>query len=163
MRNRIYLTSVKRFGLSRWEEYNVVLIINVLGLIRKEPDPWRGSNPGTQPLLLRGKEDYLYQISVVFQAGCLKCTSFEQTWIPFTRGCVVSSTVEICPCWEVVNFAHHFPLETFLPLGLSDYDRYLRRLQGICLQLPPRWRRGRAFASHAGERGSIPGRDRPKS
>ena len=28
---------------------------------------------------------------------------------------------------------------------------------------PPRWRRGRAFASHAGDRGSIPGRDRPKT
>ena len=28
---------------------------------------------------------------------------------------------------------------------------------------PVRWRRGRAFASHAGDRGSIPGRDRPKS
>ena len=27
----------------------------------------------------------------------------------------------------------------------------------------PRWRKGRAFASHAGDRGSIPGRDRPKS
>ena len=27
----------------------------------------------------------------------------------------------------------------------------------------PRWRRGRAFASHAGDRGSIPGRDRPES
>ena len=119
MRNRIYLTSVKRFGLSRWEECIVGLIINVLGLRREEPDPWRDSNPGTQPLLLWGKEDYLYQISVVFQAGCLKYTSFEQTWIPFTRGCVVSSTVE-SPCWEVVNFAYHLPLETFLPLSLSD-------------------------------------------
>ena len=28
---------------------------------------------------------------------------------------------------------------------------------------PPRWRSGRAFASHAGGRVSIPGRDRPKS
>ena len=29
--------------------------------------------------------------------------------------------------------------------------------------VPPRWRRGRAFASHAGDRGSIPSGDRPKS
>ena len=28
---------------------------------------------------------------------------------------------------------------------------------------PPRWRRGRAFASHAGDRGSISGRHRPNS
>ena len=28
--------------------------------------------------------------------------------------------------------------------------------------LPPRGRRGISFASHAGDRGSIPGRDRPK-
>ena len=28
---------------------------------------------------------------------------------------------------------------------------------------PPRWRRGSAFAWHAGDRGSILGRDRPKS
>ena len=27
---------------------------------------------------------------------------------------------------------------------------------------PPRWLSGRAFASHAGDRGSIPGRVRPK-
>ena len=26
---------------------------------------------------------------------------------------------------------------------------------------PPRWRRGRAFDSHAGDGSSIPGRDRP--
>ena len=26
-----------------------------------------------------------------------------------------------------------------------------------------RWRRGKAFASHAGDLGSNPGRDRPKS
>ena len=31
----------------------------------------------------------------------------------------------------------------------------------VCL--PPRWRTGRAFASHAGDRDSIPDRDRPKS
>ena len=29
--------------------------------------------------------------------------------------------------------------------------------------LPPRWRIGRAFPSHAGYLGSIPSRDRPKS
>ena len=29
--------------------------------------------------------------------------------------------------------------------------------------VPPRWRRGRAFASCAGDRGSIPSPDRPKS
>ena len=28
---------------------------------------------------------------------------------------------------------------------------------------PPQWRRGRAFSSHAKDRGSIPGRDRRKS
>ena len=28
---------------------------------------------------------------------------------------------------------------------------------------PPRWRRSRTFALHAGDRGSIPGRDGPKS
>ena len=28
---------------------------------------------------------------------------------------------------------------------------------------PPRWRRGKAFASHAVDRGSIPGRERPNS
>ena len=27
----------------------------------------------------------------------------------------------------------------------------------------PRWRRGRSFASHVGDLGSIPGRDQPKS
>ena len=30
-------------------------------------------------------------------------------------------------------------------------------------KIPPRWRRGRTFASHAGDRGLVPGRDRPKS
>ena len=41
------------------------------------------------------------------------------------------------------------------PLSLtSKYSTVVQRV-------PPRWRRGRA--SHAGDRGSIPGRDRPKS
>ena len=31
------------------------------------------------------------------------------------------------------------------------------------LKVPPRWLTGRAFASHAGDRGSIPGRNRPTS
>ena len=38
---------------------------------------------------------------------------------------------------------------------------------GLTLHLPGygamRWCRGRAFASHSVDRGSIPGRDRPKS
>ena len=37
----------------------------------------------------------------------------------------------------------------------------------LCLHFtkikPPQWLKGRAFASFAGNRGSIPGRDRPKS
>ena len=31
------------------------------------------------------------------------------------------------------------------------------------LKTPPQWLGCRAFVSHAGDRGSIPGRDRPKS
>ena len=33
----------------------------------------------------------------------------------------------------------------------------------LSVPTPPRWRNVRAFASHAGDRGSIPGRDRPNS
>ena len=42
--------------------------------------------------------------------------------------------------------------------GMTLYYYYV-----INFYKPPWWRRGRAFASHAGDRGSIPGRDGPKS
>ena len=41
--------------------------------------------------------------------------------------------------------------------------QYHQRVKKRSCITPPRWRRGRALASHAGERGSIPGRDKPKS
>ena len=46
---------------------------------------------------------------------------------------------------------------------LKDYCllNNFQQLVKNCAQ--PRGRSGRAFASHAGDRGSIPGRDRPKS
>ena len=47
---------------------------------------------------------------------------------------------------------------------LIDFYYQQRCWQWICVQSkPPRWRKGRSFASHTGDRGSIPGRDKPKS
>ena len=47
-------------------------------------------------------------------------------------------------------------LRTYLSFKNNEVKLSNTRLQ------PPRWRRGRAFASHAGDHGAIPGRGRPK-
>ena len=39
----------------------------------------------------------------------------------------------------------------------------MQNVKGPAFTLPPRWLSGSAFVSHAGDRGSIPGRDGPKS
>ena len=39
----------------------------------------------------------------------------------------------------------------------------IKRFKHFYFQKPPGWLSGRAFPSHAGDLGSIPGQDRPKS
>ena len=179
MRDRIYLTSVKRFGLfKKWEEYIVgliinvlgLLIINVLGLIREEPGPWRGSK-----LMVESQEHSLY-----FCEGrrntCIKFLLSSKLGDWHTCTLLLSKLESLSPedvsCQVRLKFAHvekssilpiispwkHFFHSVCLILEATERD-FIR----LCLLLPPRWRRGRAFASLAGEQGSIPGRDRPKS